>query len=153
MGGEDLIGGSISRVRSFIADGSGNITGALEDVNDVGSAVQTVSFSGGSYTVDASGHGTMQLLQGSTVALQFNIVLSSTSQGLLIQTDLNATSSGNFTLASATAPAAFILSQISGPYVFDDSGVQYLTTCDVVLSILCQLTSNMTNESGVVFAS
>ncbi len=150
MAGEDLIGGSISRVGSFIADGSGNITGALEDVNDEGSAVQTVSFSGGSYTVDASGHGTMQLLQGSTVALQFNIVLSSTSQGLLIQTDLNATSSGNFTLASATAPAAFSLSQISGPYVFDVSGVQSLTTGDVGLSIVGQLKTNGTNVSGGV---
>lgn len=148
MAGEDLVGGSISRVGSFIADGTGKITGALEDVNDEGTAVQTVSFTGGSYSVDANGHGTMQFLQGTTVALQFSIVLSSTSQGLLVQTDLNATSSGNFTLASATTPAAFTLSQISGNYVFDVSGVRSLTTGDVGFSILGQLKTNGSSVSG-----
>jgi len=105
MAGEDLNGGNIARVGSFIADGAGKISSALEDVNDEGAAVQTVSFDGGNYSVDANGHGSLTFLQGTTVGLQFSIVLSSVSQGQLIQTDLNATSSGNFTLASATAPA------------------------------------------------
>src|SRR5258706_11699627 len=111
MAGEDLNGFSIARVGSFMADGAGKISAALEDVNDEGAAVQTVSFSGGTYSIDPNGHGTLQLLQGTTVALQFSVVLSSMSQGQLIQTDLNATSSGNFTLASATTPAMFSLSQ------------------------------------------
>jgi hypothetical protein len=148
MAGEDSNGGSIARVGSFIADGTGKITAALEDVNDEGSAVQTVSFSGGSYSIDANGHGTMQFLQGATLALQFSIVLSATSQGLLVQTDLNATSSGNFTLASATTPATFSLSQISGNYVFDVSGVKSLTTADVGLSIVGQLKTNGSIVSG-----
>jgi hypothetical protein len=148
MAGEDLNGGSIARVGSFIADGAGKITSALEDVNDEGTAIQTVSFTGGNYSIDASGHGTMQLMQGTTVGLQFSIVLSATSQGLLIQTDLNATSSGNFTLASATTPAAFSLSQISGPYVFDVSGVRSLTTGDVGFSMIGQLKTNGTSVSG-----
>jgi hypothetical protein len=148
MAGEDLNGGSISRVGSFIADGTGKITGALEDVNDEGSAIQTVSFSGGTYTIDPNGHGTMQFVQGTTVALQFSLVLSSTSDGLLIQTDLNATSSGNFTLASATTPAVFSLSQINGNYVFDVSGVRSLTTGDVGFSMLGQLKTNGSSVSG-----
>ena len=151
MAGQDLSGGSISRVGSFIADGAGKITGALEDVSDEGTAVQTVSFSSGSYSIDASGHGSMQFLQGTTVGLQFSIVLASTSSGLMIQTDLNATSSGNFVLASATTPATFSLSQINGNYVFDVAGirtVQAVPLTDVGLSILGQLKTNGSSVSG-----
>ena len=150
MAGEDLNGFSIARVGSFIADGAGKISGALEDVNDEGAAVQTVSFDGGSYSIDANGHGTMQFSQGATVVLQFSIVLSSTSQGQLVQTDLNATSSGNFTLASATTPATFSLSQINGNYVFDVSGVESLQTGDVGLSIIGQFKTNGSTVSGGV---
>jgi len=153
MAGEDLNGGSLARVGSFIADGTGKISAALEDVNDEGAAVQTVSFSGGTYSIDPNGHGTLQFLQGTTVALQFSVVLSSTSQGQLIQTDLNATSSGNFTLASATTPATFSLSQISGNYVFDVSGVQTVQAVpltDVGLSIVGQLKTNGSTVSGGV---
>jgi hypothetical protein len=148
MAGEDLFGGSISRVGSFLADGTGKITGALEDVSDEGTAVQTVSFSGGTYSIDANGHGSMQFLQGNTVALQFSIVLSSAASGLMIQTDLNATSSGNFVLASATTPATFSLSQINGNYVFDVAGVQSLQTGDVGLSIAGQLKTNGSTVTG-----
>lgn len=148
MAGEDLNGFSIARVGSFIADGTGKISAALEDVADEGTALNTVTFTGGTYSIDANGHGTMQFVQGTTVALQFSIVLSSTSQGQLIQTDLNATSSGNFSLASATTPAAFSLSQISGNYVFDVSGVESLSTGDVGLSMVGQLKTNGSNVSG-----
>jgi hypothetical protein len=87
-------------------------------------------------------------MQGTTAALQFSIVLSSTSQGQLIQTDLNATSSGNFTLASATTPATFSSSQISGSYVFDVSGIESLATTDVGLSMVGQLKTNGSSVSG-----
>ena len=153
MAGEDLNGFSIARVGSFIADGAGKISSALEDVNDEGAAVQTVSFSGGTYSIDPNGHGTLQFLQGTTVALQFSVVLSSTSQGQLIQTDLNATSSGSFTLASASTPATFSLSQINGNYVFDVSGVQAVQAVplsDVGLSIVGQLKTNGSTVSGGV---
>jgi hypothetical protein len=151
MAGEDLNGGSIARVGSFIADGAGKIRSALEDVNDEGAAAQTVSFDGGNYSVDPNGHGTLTFLQGTTIGLQFSIVLSSTSQGQLIQTDLNATSSGNFTLASATTPATFNLSLINGNYVFDVAGirtVQAVPLTDVGLSILGQLKTNGSSVSG-----
>jgi hypothetical protein len=150
MAGEDLNGGSIARVGSFIADGAGKISGALEDVSDENTALNTVAFTGGTYSIDPNGHGTLQLLQGTTVALQFGIVLSSNSQGQLIQTDLNATSSGNFTLASATTPANFSLSQISGNYVFDVSGVETTANGDIGLSMLGQLKTNGSNVSGGV---
>jgi hypothetical protein len=148
MAGEDLFGGSLSRVGSFLAVGSGKISGALEDVSDEGTAVQTVSFSGGTYSIDANGHGSMQFLQGTTVGLQFSIVLSSAAAGLMIQTDLNATSSGNFVLASAAIPATFSLSQINGNYVFDVAGVQSLQTGDVGLSIAGQLKTNGSTVTG-----
>jgi hypothetical protein len=149
MAGEDLNGGSLSRVGSFIADGAGKITGALEDVSDEVTGLQTVTFSGGTYSIDANGHGSLQFFsQGTTVVLKFSIVLSSTSNGLLVQTDLNATSSGNFTLASAATPAVFSLGQISGNYVFDVAGIRSLQTGDVGLSIIGQLKTNGGNVSG-----
>lgn len=149
MAGEDGGGFSIARVGSFIADGAGNIRSALEDVNDEGTAVQTVTFTGGTYSIDANGHGTITFTQGTT-ALGLNLVMTTVSDGLLIQTDLNATSSGNFTLASATTPANFSLSQISGNYVFDVSGVETTTNGDVGLSMLGQLKTNGSSVAGGV---
>ncbi len=148
MAGEDLNGLSISRVGNFIADGAGKITSALEDVSDEGTAEATVSFTGGTYSIDASGHGTIQFTQGTTAALGLNLVLTSATDGLLIQTDLNATSSGNFTLASATTPATFSLSQINGNYVFDVSGVESTTNGDVGRSMVGQLKTNGSSVSG-----
>src|SRR6266852_8719045 len=64
MSGEDLNGAFIARVGSFFADGNGNITQALEDLNqDVnGLRVATqVSFSGGTYAIQSNGRGTLTL--------------------------------------------------------------------------------------------
>jgi hypothetical protein len=149
MAGQDgATGLNIARVGSFISDGNGKITSALEDASLENTALSTVTFTGGTYSIDPNGHGTLQFMQGTTVALQFSIVLGSATQGQLIQTDLNATSSGNFTLASATTPAAFSLSEISGNYVFDVSGVESLSTTDVGLSMIGQLKTNGSSVSG-----
>jgi hypothetical protein len=110
-------GAFLARVGSFTADGKGNITAGMEDVTDAGSN-QTVQFTGGTYTIQANGKGTITL-NTLTGGLGLTVVLNSTSKGVLIQTDLNATSSGTLVLQSASA---FTATAISGPYAFDVSG-------------------------------
>jgi len=121
MSGEDAGGAFIARVGSFFADGNGNITKALEDVNDVSAipSVNTVSFTGGSYAIQPNGRGTLTLTNALS-SLQLSISLISAAKGFMIQTDFNATSSGNFNLQT---PASFTQTAVNGNYVFDFSGV------------------------------
>ena len=121
MSGTDAganFGAFIARVGSFTADGKGNITAALEDVTDAGSLPQVVQFTGGTYSIQANGRGTLTLLSG-TGGLQLSIALNSGNAGVMIQIDLNSTSSGSFTRQT---PAAFTQTAIAGPYAFDVSG-------------------------------
>jgi hypothetical protein len=111
-------GAFIARVGSFVADGSGNISMAMEDVSDA-AVFNTVTFSGGSYSIQANGKGTLTLNSTAGTGLQLTIVLNSPNKGVMIQTDLNATSSGSFILQSASA---FSQTAISNAYVFDVSG-------------------------------
>jgi hypothetical protein len=122
MSGEDLNGNFISRVGSFSADGNGNITQGLEDVNqDVNGVpvVTQVSFTGGSYVIQPNGRGTLTLTNA-TSSLQLSTTLISPNKGFMVQIDLNATSSGNFSLQTTSA---FTNALINGSYVFDVSGV------------------------------
>jgi hypothetical protein len=120
MSGEDLNGAFIARVGSFFADGAGNISNGLEDVNSV-SGVFTVSFSPSTYSIQPNGRGTLTLINAANGSpLDLSITLISPNKGFMIQTDLNATSSGNFNLQT---PGAFSNPGISGKYVFDVSGV------------------------------
>jgi len=123
MAGEDPFTSSfLTRVGSFVADGNGNITSALEDVGD-GATPTTVAFSLGSYTMQGNGKGTITLpaAVGGGLILNFSMSTAAPSGGgLLIQGDGNATSSGTFNqqnLTSFTQPFA------AANYVFDFSGI------------------------------
>jgi len=115
----------LSRVGSFTADGQGHITGGVEDVNAAGTPTNAISITGGSYTISADGRGTLNLSFGSNT-LQFGITLTSTStgDGFMIDetftTNQASTGSGNFIKQNT---AMFAISTISGPYVFDFSGL------------------------------
>jgi len=115
----------LSRTGSFTADGQGHITGGVEDVNLAGTLNNAIPITGGSYTISADGRGTLNLSFGSNT-LQFGITLTSTStgDGLLIDetftTNQASTGSGNFFKQNT---ASFAVSAVSGPYVFDFSGL------------------------------
>jgi hypothetical protein len=116
----------LARTGSFIADGLGGITGGLEDVNAAGRYSPALQINGGSYTVNADGRGTLTLnvvSAGITSPINFGMVLTSTSDGLLIdETSSNnqaSTGSGNFVLQRG---APFTVGSASGTYVFDFSG-------------------------------
>ena len=74
-------GAFIARVGSFTADGKGTITAGMEDVTDAG-AVQTVQFTGGTYSIQGNGKGTLTLNTVSGTGLQFTIALKSSSKGV-----------------------------------------------------------------------
>lgn len=141
MSGTDASGAYIARTGSFIADGSGNITGGLEDVVSLGSSStpSLVSFSGGTYQIQANGRG-LVVFNSSGGGLQLNMALSSTSKGYLIQTDLNATSSGSFNLVTTSD---FANTAFNGKYVFDFSGVSFGASGSVApLSIIGQVAAD-----------
>jgi hypothetical protein len=117
MSGQDS-GGFFARVGSFTADGSGNITAGIEDVNTA-FAAETLTFTKSSYSIQPDGRGTVNLTN-STGTLIFSVTLISATQGLIAQTDGIATASGTFQLQNA---AAFSATAIANGYVFDVSGI------------------------------
>ena len=110
----------LARVGVFIADGKGNITGGIEDLNADGTPSNAIAITNGTYTVNADGRGALALNVGQST-LDFGITLTSTSDGLLIDETSNSnqasTGSGNFVLQKA---APFALTDVNGPYVFED---------------------------------
>jgi hypothetical protein len=125
MSGSSSLGVNFARVGTFTADGQGNITGGIEDANFPGVVVNLQNaITGGSYTVNADGRGSMTLLfTGGEVDL--SITLTSPSNGYMVDvTVLNGsvaqTGSGNFVKQDTSA---FALSGISGAYAFDFSGI------------------------------
>lgn len=127
---------SMARVGSFVADGNGHITGGVEDVNASGTVSTAAVISGGSYTINDDGRGTVTLTVASSAiesSINFGIVLTSGSSGppsiasggLMIDetssTNQASTGSGNFLQQNTTAfvPTA----TINGNYVFDISGL------------------------------
>jgi hypothetical protein len=115
-------GGFFVRVGSFAANGNGTVTGGVQDLNSgrvPGSTTLTVS--SGSYSLQSNGKGTLTLVDSSET-VQLSIVMTSATAGLITETDGNATASGNFTLQDTTTFATFPTT-ISGPYVFDISGL------------------------------
>jgi hypothetical protein len=125
MSGTDNAQGlTISRIGSFHADGQGNITMAIEDVNDGGS-FSTFNFTAApasKYTMSSDGRGVLTLSHPDVVNpsvadnFTFSIALDSTSSGLMIETDGSSTMSGNFRLQS-------ISSTFATAYAFDVTGV------------------------------
>jgi hypothetical protein len=125
MSGTDNFQGlAISRIGSFHADGQGNITMAIEDVNDGGS-FSTFNFTAApasTYTMSSDGRGVLTLshpdVTNPSVAdnFTFSIVLDSTSGGLMVETDGSSTMSGNFRLQN-------ISSTFAPAYAFDVTGV------------------------------
>jgi len=138
MSGSDPTGAYIARTGTFIADGAGNISGGLEDVVALGSGSPPtiVSFTSGTYEIQANGRGLVVFQTGSGGVLQVNMAMSSVSQGYLVQTDLNATSSGSFNIAT---PTDFAASTVNGKYVFDVSGVSISPTAIAPLSVIGQV--------------
>jgi hypothetical protein len=109
-----------TRVGSFTADGKGNITAGVEDIN-LATGANPFTFTSGSYTVSGDGRGMLTLVDSSGT-LTFSITLVSSSNGYMIAmpTDGLSTASGSFIKQDSSA---FLVSGIAGNYALDLSGV------------------------------
>jgi hypothetical protein len=137
MSGQDS-GGFFARVGSFSANGAGSVSGGVQDLNSgriPGS--MTLAVTSGSYAISSNGKGTLTLVD-SAETLQLSIVMTTSTSGLITESDGNGTASGNFTVQDATTFAAFP-TNFSGPYVFDVSGLDPNGTGE---SIVGQFTGN-----------
>jgi len=120
MSGTELCAGQgsfFARAGSFTADGSGHITGGVEDVN-VCTGAFTLPFTNSTYSISADGRGTLTLTN-STGTTSYSLTLTSPTQGFFAQTDGNATASGSLQRQN---PAAFSDPSIANGYVFDVFG-------------------------------
>jgi hypothetical protein len=148
MTGSDASSGTLvpfARVGSFIADGKGGISGGNEDVNIPGVLNNELSFTGGTYTVNGDGRGTMSLIDTSGT-LTFSITLTSSSAGYLVDMPTDFSSAGNGSFVKQN-PNSFSLSGFSGSYAFDLSGLDPGAFTE---SIVGQLISNSAGTlSGV----
>jgi hypothetical protein len=134
MSGVDIAGAYLARIGSFTADGAGNITAGLADGLDLssGQGSSQISITGGSYSIQTNGRGTLTL-QSASGSLRFSLAMQSISTGYLVQTDLSASSSGSFTLQS---PANFSVSSLANHFVFDLSGVTFTPSAAAPISLI-----------------
>jgi hypothetical protein len=151
MNGIDLNAAYIARIGSFTADGGGIITGGLVDVLSLstGQAASVVSISGGTYQVQANGRGTMVLNAAGGGTLELSIGLQTNSTGLLVETDLNASTSGAFNLQTS---ADFTTAALANPYVFETSGVSFASQNAAPIGLLGKIVAdgNGNITSGVM---
>ncbi len=139
MSGMDPSDGAyFARIGSFVADGAGNISSAVEDVVDLGSSVNQDTLTG-KYNVLANGRGTIVLSDPSSNVLDLTMDLQSTTQGLLVETDRNFASSGSFNLQNT---ADFLTTSVSGNYVYDFSGVSTAGTNVTSISLIGYIAPN-----------
>jgi hypothetical protein len=138
MSGLGTTGAYIARIGSFSADGAGNITGGLEDVVSLGTAgpPNLVSFTGGNYQIQPNGRGLIVLQASTGGGLQLNAALQSGSAGFLVETDLNATSSGSFYLQTNSD---FSASALLNHFVFDFSGVSFASSAVAPISLVGEI--------------
>lgn len=122
MSGQDA-GGFFARIGSFAANGAGGITGGVLDLSSgIVPGVATVTITGGTYSIGTNGLGTVSIIDSAGETVGLSIVMTSTTAGLITETDGNATASGNFTVQDATTFAS-LPDNLTGPYVFDVSGL------------------------------
>jgi len=80
MSGLDQNFAYLARTGSFIADGAGHITSAMEDVVDLNAGTATeVTFAPSNYSVLANGRGSIVLQDGSGGGLTLTMILQSPS--------------------------------------------------------------------------
>jgi hypothetical protein len=142
MSGVDLTGAYAARVGSFTADGAGNITGGLEDVLQLSTGQQAaqVSFTGGHYSVQGNGRGQVTLTTANGSAqLQMSIAFQSLNGGFVMETDLNASSSGTFNLQTT---ADFTTGALANPYVFQLSGVAFSGTSAAPIDMIGRISAD-----------
>jgi hypothetical protein len=114
--------GFVAAAGSFQADGKGNVTNGIEDINSGAAVLSNVPVTG-TYTVGQDGRGSL-VLTGSSLATDrtqtFRLAVLSSAQARLVRFDTSVTASGNLDLQD---PSAFAVSALNGKYVMNLDGV------------------------------
>jgi hypothetical protein len=152
MSGVDGASGAyVARVGSFTADGSGQITGGLEDVLNLGNAVPAsqISLTNGTYRILPNGKGSITLNASGGGTLQLSVALKSNAEGFLVQVDGAAATSGSLSLQTS---ADFAAGFLNGKYVFDCSGRSFAGATPSAISLIGQfaMDGNGNVTSGVM---
>ena len=116
--------GFIAVAGSFTADGNGNITGGLQDINSGSGVFKSAAFTG-TYSLGADGRGSTSLhWQTPAQTITWQIAMASDQHGFLIRFD--GVSSTNAGAGSGTIDrqdtTAFNTGALSGNYVINGSG-------------------------------
>src|SRR5579859_2895190 len=127
--GADSMGNLMEITGTLVADGNGNISGGMFDVNNPnGAGVGSVTVGNGStYKVTSDGRGTATVKTTTSGTFGFDFVLHSSAGGLITEFDTGGTGSGTFELQSPVAQTdlaqAYALS-LTGA----DSGINSMST-------------------------
>lgn len=116
-------GAFIVEAGSFTADGAGNITAGVEDINILATgnsnAAQTKGVAvTGNYSIGADGRGTLNFTSGLTQT--YKIAIENGNHGQLTRFDSGASGSGTFDVQTTAAFSVSALQQ--GAYVFGFNG-------------------------------
>jgi len=118
--------GLLLRAGSFTADGGGNITAGIEDINNGPGLVQSNVAFMGTYSIRGDGRGTITFsdpFNGNTAGAtgsHFSVVIVSAQQVQLEEADTFAAASGEGDLQDTSS---FATAKFHGEYTFDFSGV------------------------------
>ena len=126
LSGYDTHGNRVAAAGSFVADGAGNITGGVEDLNDTGVAPQaSLTINSGAYSVGADNRGIITFTNSSgssyTMAIATGSVVGGTvEKGSAVEFDSSGyLMSGVIELQNG---ASFLKQDITGSYAFGFTG-------------------------------
>src|SRR5438552_4766185 len=117
---------SVSAASIFV-DGNGLITGGVEELISQGGSDILDAVTGGTYSIDPNGHGTMLIKTMLMETLKFSFVLTSPTHALIIEID-GTPASGTLDKQQPAGTGGFTAAQISGNYSFLMDGVDAVGT-------------------------
>ena len=151
-----LAGGSEVAAGSFVADGNGNFTSGVEDINSSTSGILTNASIAGTYSLGTDGNGsaTITTKTNPSVTSNFSFVMISATQAELIEFDSAATGTGNM---NAQNTSMFSNSALDGSYSFgflgaDSSGLPFASAGALTLDGAGDIVAGTedANDSGTI---
>ncbi|HWF05814.1 MAG TPA: hypothetical protein VHA06_19155 [Candidatus Angelobacter sp.] len=111
--------GFLAVAGSFTADGAGNLTGGVEDLNS-GAGIATNAGFTGTYTVRADGRGSANITSAAAGNSSLDFVIVAGGHALVTRFDTSATGSGTIDLQTASA---FSNAALAGSFAFNLAGI------------------------------
>lgn len=144
---------------SFTADGSGNITAGVEDVQAPGASLEgKFTITSGTYSIGSDERGTLSFTDSNSKTYSFAVALGSISSGIaskgqMIETDAQFEASGSLALQKSSA---FSTTSITGSYAFGFPGWDASRKPQVIIGSFSAATGTIANglfdqnDNGVV---